>query len=355
MKGKNYFFFVFFFLSSFMTEGSQFYKVSSRDQKAKEGRENSIEFVEKNHQKKQPFLGENTKISVESLLSIRKNDLLSEPYDWSLVPPESELTLSYPFKSGSLFEIGYDFSYRRGKWSYRLDKLFLHYTFDRSLSPYFKVGYFYYPVSFKGQNISEFIKKTLVHKRVFPFGGGATGVGFGSKLKGPFLWNVSLQGYTKRRKTDQVRRPGLNPSVAGSLIYKNQRQKGFLSYFQKDLPLDDFMESVGLGARLFYDFRSLSFRFKGELWGIRRYQPLHYITTFYVFPSVRWNRFDVGILFGGSHHFLKGSHTHSLEYIFKLDFYLTEDIIFRVERNREQDQIVRESFWSFSVRTDFNI
>lgn len=293
------------------------------------------------------------KINVESLLGVSKRDMLPKAYAWSVSLPETEVFLLYPISKDLSFKAEMRFFHKDQGWGYHARKLAVSYALPFHLHT--QLGYFNYPVSYMIQNRSEFASRLIIDKTLFPFQRRASGALLEGQLKAPFYWRVSLQGHTQKRDTDSVQQPELRPAFTGSLIYKSGKQKAFVSYFQQNFSLESPVNSFGLGANLFYPLTSFKVYFRGELWRIEKNQPYREITSFYIFPSLRWSRVSLGALLGGVHHDLKDNQTHRLEYILKGSFYITENIFFTVERTREWDQLLRKNNWSFYLTTQFDI
>lgn len=294
-------------------------------------------------------------INVESSLNLNKNNLLKSPYNWSVGIPYSELALSYNFLKNYFFEIQFDFSYQNKEWNYFIDDLFIQYDFLFYISASLKFGYFSYPASYTSDNTKTFSKKTLMQKNLFPSGRRALGVLFEGNLWRSFYLEIGLQANINKRETDLVQQLGQTPVITSSLIYKKNEQKAFLTYFQKDLFLNGKMQSLGLGADLSHKINSWIFNLKGECWGIKKNNPDQTLWTYYVFPSIRWDRISFGTLIGGVHNYLQKDKSHVLEYILKGDFYLTENLFLAIEKLKEQDSIIKKEAWSFSLKADFNI
>ena len=300
-------------------------------------------------------IDEDFSTNLKSSLSFHKNDLLKFPYNWSAEIPYTEIVINYPFSENNLFKMEFDFSYQNKEWNYSIDCFSVHHQLLFYKPVNLQAGYFIYPVSYTNENITTFSKKTLVQKSLFPYGRGALGILLNWNLWKPFYWQISLQANLNSRETDSVQKMESNPVVTASFIYKNSGQNFFASYFQKNFFMEGQMQSLGVGSDLSFEINSWIFAFRGEFWSIKRTQPQHNLLTYYLFPSVSWGKISLGAFFGGAHHYLAKDQNHTLEYILKGDFYLTENLFLTIERIREQDSILKEVSWSFSLRTEFKI
>ena len=325
---------------------------------------------------KHPFQDRFT-IDVESAFYLKKNTRLPKPYEWSVDYPEAEVFLFYPISKNSSFKVDLKFFYEDKHWDYLIRNLFVNYKPAFPLK--IQLGYFEQPISYMSQNRLEFEKTLLMDKTLFPFQKSAVGALLESELKASFYLQASLQGWTLQRDIDFMRQPGINPALTASLIYRSQKQKAFLSYFQQSLGLNNKDESLGLGFDLLYPKDSFKIRLRGELWKIKRdlsqqdvnnlyalsldvqgglkpvYSSQEKMVSFYVFPSLRWNRFYLGALLGGLYHDLTKPKNLSLESILTGRFYLKENLFFTVERVKEWNQLVRENYWSFYLTSEFDI
>ena len=291
-------------------------------------------------------------LTLESSLSLNKNDLLKQPYNWSVEIPYTELELSFPIAKNSGVEAEFDFSYQNKEWLYSIDDLFVyHDLLFYKLAARIKAGYFDYPVSFTSQNNKIFSKRTLLEQNLFPSGRRAMGGLLEWNLWSFLYGSVSLQANVQKRETDLVQKMGSDPILTASLFYESGDQKAFLSYFQKDLFLKGKMQAVGTGVDLLYKLNFLSFTLKGEFWNIKRDQPHHSLLVYYLFPSVRWSFLSFGALVGGARQLIQNDQSFVWEYTLKGELDLTENFSLVVERIKEWDSIIKESTWSFSLKT----
>lgn len=304
---------------------------------------------------KPPLLSD-LSLDFQSVFTFKNNNFLPDTYSWSLEIPYIELTFSYPFVEDSLATMELDISYKNQNWEYDIDKFFIQKDFLLYLPFQARAGYFAYPVSYLGKSLALLYKKTATEKHLFPSGDRDMGLSLSAQL-GKFVYGqVSWQMLTDKRETDAIPSYGVFPIWTASLLYKNSDQKAFLSYFRKSFFLEGVQDSLGLGLNLSYKTDLLKWALKGEFWGIQRTKPRQAILTYYLLPSVRWKFVSFSLLFGEAYHYLKRSgQSWTLEYILKTDFHLTDQLLFSVERLREQDSVLREDSWAFSLKTAFKI
>ena len=109
------------------------------------------------------------------------------------------------------------------------------------------------------------------------------------------------------------------------------------------------------GADLSYKISSWSLSLRSEFWDIKQDKPDQTLFTYYFFPSLRWDFVSVAVFFGGVHHYLQQDKNHTLEYILKAKFYLTESFFLTIEKFKEKDTVIKKEAWAFSLKTNFDI
>ena len=399
MKNIIYFFYIFFlFLPFAFAEDKAFHKLSEgpsqpvqnkaahklntgKDQNLKPQDSIKASFLQDESkspikESKPPFQDQFT-INIESAFYLKKNTMLPKTYEWSVDYPETEIFLFYPISKDASFKVDLKFFYEDKHWDYLIRNLFVSYKPAFPLK--IQLGYFEQPISYMSQNRLEFEKTLLMDKALFPFQKRAVGALLEWELKAPFYLQASLQGWVLQRDIDFMRQPGINPALTASLVYKSQKQKAFLSYFQQALGFHNKGENLGLGFDLLYPKDSFKIRLRGELWKIKRdlsqqeisslyalspsaqgglkpvYSSQEKRMSFYALPSLRWNRFYLGALLGGFYHDFTKPENLSLESILTGRFYLKENLFFTIERVKQWDQLVRENYWSFYFTTEFDI
>jgi len=293
--------------------------------------------------------------SVESALSVLQNSLLDPDKNWSIQIPYTEIGFESYFSKNDLFKILFDFNLLYGEWNYDLDDLFVQSERDIFNIPIqLKIGYFHYPISYVEENLILFSSETLLKKNLFPFIDRDPGVLLSAQLWGPVYLMGSVQEDSKKGRLGSLYR-GMIPALSASLFYRNNQQEAFLSYFQKDFFLEGDMEAMGLGFDISVPLASWHFGLKGELWNIKRSVPDQNIINYYVFPSIKYHFLSFAFLFGMAHHDVNKVQVDVLEYLLKGEIHFNKNLSFTVEKIKKWDAIVREDFWSFSLRSKFQL
>lgn len=318
---------------------------------------NNTNQIESKNQSSEELSGD-LSIRIENALSLKRNNLLTQPYNWSISIPYTEVEAYYKWSKNLFVEIELEFSYTNQDWLIKIEDLFLKYKMD--LKDVFKLNrtvpvslrWGYFRVNYIKSNSKLFNKKTLVKQNLFPYGDRNIGAVLKLDLYKNFSFLTALQYQRHKRESDGFKPLKLYPVSSAYLLYKYKNQKVFLGYSQKKMFLEGDVQSFGSGADLQALYKNYFFKFKTELWNIRKSEPQSRILSYYVFPYLKWKFLGAGFLAGAVYEKSLQAQASQFETVAKLDFYFTDKIYFSIEKIQEYSRVYKQNSWNFSIKTD---
>ena len=295
-------------------------------------------------------IDKNLSIKLKSSFTAKKNDLLLKDYNWKYYIPYTDTKINYKISKNMFFEMELKLSYKKNKWDYSIEDVFITYQWLHFLPTDFTLGYFGYPIS---DNLSDqkFSKKSLLEKNLFPTNDLDIGVLLKTNLWETLYFQVSWQTWTGARELLTPLNTAEN-TWTSSLSFEKNSQYIFASYLKQNFFSSKQKQAFGLGSHISYSINSFLLSLQGEHWKIN--QGFQNTIAYYILPSVQWKNLVLSFLSGKAHYQLGSQSSESREYILKTDFYLTEELFVSLERIHESDSIIKNSSWAFSIRSHFN-
>ena len=299
----------------------------------------------KNKTKKKLF------IDLESAFYFEKNNLIEKDYSRTYSIPYIDANISFQSSKNLLFQINFDFSYIKNTWSYEAEEVFIKYQWFNLLPADLMLGYFKYPILNLKESDHKFSKKTLLEKNLLSEKSADIGALLKVKLYQPFYFMLSSHSFIDGIELLSPLNTAKN-TLTASIGYEKKNQHITAGYLKQNFFSNKQKQAFGLSSDLSYPFYSFLFNFKGEVWKIKQW-PQDSL-SYYMFPSIKWNRLALSFLFGEAYYQLNQQTSKSKEYILKTDFYLTDEVFISIEKINESDTIVKNSSWIFSLRSHFH-
>ena len=295
---------------------------------------------------------QNLSLQIESSFSAIKNNLIQEDHSWTYSIPYMEAEISYPFSKNLLIETELDLSYIKNSWDFDIKEIFIKYKQTLFLPSVLILGYFEYPILKLRSNDYKLSKKTLSEKNLFPKKKADIGAGLKVNVWKSFYLYSSWQIFTGAKQLLSPLNTAKNTWTA-RMIYEEKNQSISANYLKQSFFSKKLKQAFGLSSDLSYPFDPLLFNLKGEFWKINQW-PQNSL-SYYLFPSIQWNRLILSFLFGKARYQLGRQISESSEFILKTDFYLTDELFISLEKIQESDTIVKNSSWAVSVKTQFSL
>lgn len=304
----------------------------------------------------------NWSIELENSLLFEHNLLLQEDRkdsvfyeNWSVSIPYTEIDLNYNFTDKLFFELELELSYNKQSFGLKLDDLFFKYSEDTFFIPFsFQWGKF--RMAYLGSNTHLFHKKTLARQELFPYGTRALGAGLEIYLTDSLSVLTGWRTYRNKRETDGFYSLKPSSAVAGYLLYKTERRNIFAGWRGQEFFLEGVLSAYGAGADLEHSYKDWFFKFKTEVWKIKKTEPSSDTLSYYLFPYMKWNSLiGAGLLIGSSQESLLNNKAAQFESLIKLDFFFQPSSYFSIERIKEYSSLFTKNSWNFSIKSSFSI
>ena len=294
-------------------------------------------------------------LGVKNSFLLHNNHLLKTKNNFAVSMPYSEVNFTYNVTEKLFFEIELEFSYKNRSLDIKFDDLLLKYTEDSFFLPFsFQWGHF--RMDYIKSNSKLFHKKALVHQSLFPYGSRALGIALEINFTDFLSLLTGWQAYHNVRETDGFQSPKPASTISSYLLYKTNNTKAFMGYLHQKLLLEGFLSAYGTGADLKHSYKDWLFKFKTEVWKIKKTKPHSEIISGYLFPYVKWNSLiGTGFVIGSSQEKLPNNKAIQFENIAKLDLYFTKESYFSVERVKEYSSIFTKNSWNFAIKSKFKL
>ena len=292
----------------------------------------------------------NLSIELKSLLLLRKNELLTQPYQWSVSNPYTEFTWNQKFKDKSLFELGLELAYKNQNWDYSISSFFFEHLFSFRIPLSLQWGYFnIFYIEDKDLLLS---KKPLVEQILFPNGEEAPGLSLNINLDTGWSFILGLRANDYQKASLNLKTSNKKAIFSVHTIYKKDNKRFFTGYFHQDLAETGPMHSIGLGGQLKRAYQFYLLQLKTEAWNIQTKTSQSFV--WYLFPYIKiLKRVGLGWFFSSFQEQTGSQSAQQFESVAKFDFYLKDSTHFSIENIQEYSSVYSHNSWNFSLKTHF--
>lgn len=301
----------------------------------------------------------------------------------------TELKLIYePLSNMSFFTV-FALNYEK-VWGIEITDVYLDlFTEKHTLS----LGYVEYPfTNFLDDGYDLFAKDTFVSQIVAPSGDRTLGITLKSQLLKNIYSYVNINNKTidvgtfdgsdgSDVQTSDVQTSDVQKETedsqwtwSASLAYEKDEDVLFGSYFYQKSLGKYTRQALGVGGYGSRMVDSFKLGLKGEAWAIKNLDA-ETSFTYYILPSIKWNRFALSLLVGQNYtrffgtsaqpegatlddsksliQLSKNLETAAWEYNLKADFYFNEHLVLSLQKIQEMNSKQEDSIWSVSILSLF--
>ncbi len=297
-------------------------------------------------------------VHLESEGRLLKNKISKNQKSFYPSVPYTELGVQYSKNDRLVFFTNVEVESYNNEWQISFDELGASYSFE-SIPLFVKAGWFPLPLGYMEENINIFSQDLSIYQSLTR---NQEDIGFVADL---YIWKEILYlqvsrfgGWFYREWDDFYKAPESAPFIT-SLKSQGDLWSAFVSWFENDPAFFNPLQALGAGVELRVSHKKLGASVQSEFWYIM--QKGQSILSYYVFPKLNIDIFQVGMVWGDISKFapsFKKSQVESSFYekIFQVSCKVHPNVMIMGERfiTRQKNGPLPNDLWAFRLKLQFD-